>query len=130
MSIDGTLVARTKLKLRAGKELSAAEAGDLEPTVPVRIAERAQLADGTARVRVVAEGGGRVRGWVTRVGKDGQNNLVPNAGAAADDPFMAQLKGLLKPNLARLRSVFLQWDSNGDGKVSMDEFKANVKPKS
>ena len=127
MSIDGTLVARTKLKMRAGKELSAAEAGDLEPTVPVRIAERAQLADGTARVRVVAEGGGRLLGWVTLVGKDGQNNLVPNAGAAADDPFMAQLKGLLKPNLARLRSVFLQWDSNGDGKVSRVEFNKAMK---
>lgn len=127
MSLDGTLVARTKLKMRAGKELSAAEAGDLEPTVPVRIAERAQLADGTARVRVVAEGGGRLLGWVTLVGKDGQNNLVPNAGAAADDHFMSQLKGLLKPNLARLRSVFLQWDSNGDGKVSRVEFNKAMK---
>ena len=64
--------------------------GELPAGTQVRVVERSELADGTRRARLGREGGdGSSLGWVTCVGRDGEDNLLP-----AEVPAATSLGGL------------------------------------
>jgi len=82
----GVFVARSKLKVRMACELDSGDAGDLPMGAQVHVAERSATADGTKRASVIKDGGERPMGWVSLLGKDGQDNLIPT-----DDPDAADI---------------------------------------
>lgn len=70
------LLARAKLKMRAGRDLDSGEAGDVRPGTRLQVLERDKLADGTQRACIALEGETSPLGWVSCFAKDGQPNLI------------------------------------------------------
>jgi len=68
-------VARNKLKLRTGSALDSPEAGELAMGTRVLLMEKAELPCKTRRARV-EDTASEPLGWISLVGRDGQNNLV------------------------------------------------------
>ena len=64
-STSGIFSAPTQVKMRAGAELTSAEAGSLPEGTRVVVMQEKVLDDGTKRVRVAVEGHATPRGWVT-----------------------------------------------------------------
>ena len=72
----GSLVTRSKLKLRAGAPLDSPDAGDVKAGTRVRVMARETLADGTQRARIALEGEKTSLGWVSCLSREGLPNLV------------------------------------------------------
>ena len=49
------------------------------------------------------------------------------SGAGADGASVQQLRAALTKNWARVKDLFLSWDTNNDGVVSRDEFAKALK---
>jgi len=85
----GLFVARNKLKLRSAAELDSVDSGYLPAGTQVTIVDRRELADGTKRASVARDGESRPLGWVSSIGKDGDDNLLRSEDPAATEAILA-----------------------------------------
>ena len=69
------MIAAKPLVARASCDLTSDKAGDLAPDAYVHIVESKKMSDGAYRVSYALEGKDEIKGWVTAITKDGQNNL-------------------------------------------------------
>jgi len=91
----GLFVARNKLKLRTAAELDSVDSGDLPAGTQVTIVDRRELPDGTKRVSVARDNETRTLGWVSSIGKDGDDNLL-----RSEDPAAAEAIGAANESFA------------------------------
>jgi len=102
----GVYVSRAKLKIRAECALDSNDLGDLPMGSQVKIGERAELADGTKRCAIIKDGEEKAAGWVSIVGKDGEDNLLDSG-----DPNTANSIAALVRSMAALGPQTLKLDA-------------------